>query len=278
MIARGDGAWVAPYAARVLVDEGGETRLKNDVRAAYAALTFDRTETLAEAFMAIEQAVPGSRIDDPGTKEADLSRARRLLRLLPAIEDATRRSLKESGDDLLSAFNALMQRLVFRYARPVAGVDSDEVTAEAARAALMLLSTLLRTRFVHSIEPDAYLSVGRLKYWLKVDSWPKSTGPARQRLSQTLLQAITLRARTGNPSRELLKVLIQLAGDRRRVESNSPRSPTSRVSRPKCRSGCELADRRSPPGSKPGLARRLACATSMRCSRPPLSARPEFRI
>ena len=37
-------------------------------------------------------------------------------------------------------------------------------------------------------------------------------------MEQTLLQAIVLRARTGNASGELLAVLIQLAGDRRRVE------------------------------------------------------------
>lgn len=218
VIARAEAAWAAPYAARALVDESGEARLKNDVRTAYAALTFDRSVTLEEAYATIGQAVMGSRLEDPGTKEADLSRARRLVRLLPVIEDATRRSLHESGADLLSAFNALTQRLVFRHARPMAGAESDEVTADTAGAVLMLLSTLLRTRFVLSVEPDAYLSVGRLKYWLKRDSWPKSTAAARQRLSQTLVQAITLRAKTGNPSRELLAVLIQLAGDRRRIE------------------------------------------------------------
>lgn len=218
VIARAEAPWVVPYAARALVDEGGEARLKNDVRAAYAALVFERSATLADAYRAIEGAVSGSLHEDPGTKEADLSRARRLTKLLPAIEDSTRSTLTDSGDDLVPAFNAMMQRLVFRHARPPVGGDGDDAAGASAEAVLLLLSTLLRTRFVLAVEADAYLSVGRLKYWHKTETWPKAAAAARRRLSQTLLQAITLRAKTGNPSRELLAVLIQIAGDRRRAE------------------------------------------------------------
>lgn len=218
VVARSEADWVPAYAARALVDEEGPPRLKNDVRAAFASLVFDRMETLTEAFRLMAGAVPGSLLEDPRTKDAELSRTRRLARLLPAIEHATRLAMSDNGADLAAGFNEMLQALVFRYGRPTTGTEGDDLAAGVVDAALMLLSTLLRTRFLISVETEAYKTVGRLKHWHKTDSWPKAARGARLRLEQTLLQAIVLRARTGNASGELLAVLIQLAGDRRRVE------------------------------------------------------------
>ncbi|WP_380874281.1 hypothetical protein [Sphingomonas sp. DBB INV C78] len=218
VIARSDADWVPSYAARALVDEDGQPRQKNDVRKAFADLAFSRSDTLADAFALLARAIPGSLHEDPRTKEAELSRAKRIVKLLPAIEEATRGALSDNGDDLSAAFNDMMQSLIFRYARPITGAESDEAAAGVVARALMLLSTLLRTRFLISVETEAYKTVGRLKYWHKTDSWPRDAAAARRRLEQTLLQAITLRAQTGSASQELLAVLIQLAGDRRRVE------------------------------------------------------------
>lgn len=223
VVARADADWVAPYAARALVEEGGEPRSKNDVRKAFAELVFARSPTLADAFLRIAEAVPQSSHEDPGTKEAELSRSRRLAKLFPALEDATRAALADNGDDLSAAFITMMQALVFRFGRPWAGTESDGAAAAVVEASLMLLSTLLRTRFLISVETDAYKTVGRIKYWHRTDSWPKSASAGRERLSQTLLQAIALRAKTGHASQELLSVLIQLAGDRRRIEPHIAR-------------------------------------------------------
>lgn len=213
-----DAAWVPAYAAKMLVDEDGQPRIKNDVRKILADIVFGRAETLSAAFTTVAKAVPGSQHEDPGTKGAELSRAKRLVKLLPAIEDAARLATADNGDDLAESFNEMMQALIFRFGRPPVGAEGDEAAAEAVDAALMLLSSLLRTRFLISVETEAYKTVARIKYWHRTDGWPKAAFASRNRLSQTLLQAIGLRAKTGNPSQELLAVLIQLAGDRRRIE------------------------------------------------------------
>jgi hypothetical protein len=213
-IVRGDPAWSVQYAARALVNEGGEPRIRNDVRGAFAALIFDGSPTLEAGLRQIAAAVPGSLHENPETKGAEISRARRISKLLPAIEEALRRTVGESGEGLSDAFNEMMQALVFRYSRPSAGAESDEVAGAVADAAFQLLGTLVRTRFSTAVEAETYKSVGRLQYWLKTRSWPDVSRNARDRLAQSLLEAISVRSTMGKASVELLKVLIQLLGHR----------------------------------------------------------------
>jgi hypothetical protein len=213
-VARGDPSWATRYAARALVEESGEPRIKNDVRAVFAAQVFNDAMTLADAFRLIASAVPGSLHEDPKTKTAELSRAKRITKLLPSIDDAARRTLRDSGEGLSEAFNAMMQMLVFRYSRPMSGLESDEISAGVANAVLLLLGTLVRTRFSIAVETESYKSVGRLQSWLKTRAWPANISAARNRLGQSLIEAIAVRASMGNASRELFQVLIQLTGHR----------------------------------------------------------------
>lgn len=215
---RGDPAWSLPYAALALVNEGGEPKKQKDVRATFAGMIFDRAPTLAAAFALIAAAVPGSLHHDPATKDHELSRARRLTKLLPAIEDAMRSTLRDSGDGLASAFNAMLHGLMFRYGRPIAGAEADDVAGEAADAAFKLLSTLVRTRFSAAVEVEAYRTVGRAQAWLKTRSWPDATDASRQRLNQSLIEAVAVRASMGKASQELVAVLVQLAGHRGTIE------------------------------------------------------------
>jgi hypothetical protein len=129
-----------------------------------------------------------------------------------------RRSTKDNGKELAEAFNAMLHSLVFRHARPTSGIEGDEAAAGVVDSVLSLLSTLLRTRFSLAATTETYKAVAQLKSWHKTQGWPKSSKQSRERLAQTLREAITLRAQMGKPSRELLAVLIQLVGDRRPVE------------------------------------------------------------
>jgi hypothetical protein len=220
VIARSRADWRLRYAAQALLNEGSipKTRDPRDVRTAFTDLLFDGAADLSQAFQLLNSTVSSSLHHDPGTKEADLSRARRLTKLLPPIEDAVRRSTKDNGAELAESFNGLLRSLVFRYARPTGGKEADEAAAGVVDVVLSMLSTLLRTRFSLAGTTETYKTVGQAKYWFKTQTWPSSTKQSRQRLAQTLREAITMRAQMGNPSRELLAVLIQLTGDRRPVE------------------------------------------------------------
>ena len=213
-IGRSTAEWLPAYAARALVDEGGEPRAKNDVRGAFAALVFERAPTLSAAFRLIAAAAPGSLHEDPRTKGADLSRGKRMGKLLPAIEEAMRNTVRDSGDDLPEAFNAMIQALVFRHARPPDTTEGDGIAATVAEAAMQLLGTLVRTRFSAAVEVESYKTVSRLQHWLKTRSWPGSTEQARKRLGQSVVEAISTRAGMGKASGELLQVLVQLTGHR----------------------------------------------------------------
>lgn len=220
VIARAEANWKLVYAARSLLNESSlpKTRDPRDVRSAFAEILFEGVPDLSAAFRILSAAVPGSLHENPGTKDADLSRARRLARLLAPIEDAVRNSIKENGGELAASFNEMLQMLVYRHQRPTVGLEGEDAAGGAVDAVLSLLGTLLRTRFSLAGQTETYKAIGQLKHWHKTQTWPKSSRLARQRLAQSLREAITLRAQTGKPSRELLAVLIQLVGDRRTVE------------------------------------------------------------
>lgn len=220
VVARADADWKVNYAARSLLNETSlpKTRDPRDVRSAFTEILFDGAPDLSGMFRTLAAAVPGSLHENPGTKEADLSRARRVARVLAPIEDAIRNGVKENGNELAASFNKMLQALVYRYARPMVGLEGDEVAAGVVDAVLSLVGTLLRTRFSLAGQTESYKAVAQLKHWHKTQTWPKCVRPARQRLAQSLREAITWRAQTGKVSRELLAVLIQIVGDRRTVE------------------------------------------------------------
>lgn len=209
-----DEPWLTRWAALALLDETNS----DNARTPLAALVLDRSPSLAEAFDLLASLVPGSLFERPATKEPELTRTRRLARLCDVLEGAIRNTNVESGPDLPAALNRLLQSLAFRYSRPTAGRESQEVTEAAAAAIMTFVSTLIRIRFSISADPESYSAIRRLKSWFGQGSWPAALKIARAKLSQSVREAIALRARMQLPSRDLFAVLTQLTGDRRTAE------------------------------------------------------------
>lgn len=210
MLDHAEGEWVAGWATKALLDEVGS----DEVRRALAAQLLARAPTLADAFLLLAKSVPGSLHERPGRKDSDLARHRRIARLFNVLEEAVRAARIESGSNLADALNAMLQATAFRFAPPKAGPEAEQETAGAAIAVLAFVSTLVRTRFSISTDPDAYAAVPRLRRWFGGQAWPHSMADALARTSQSVREAIALRARMSLPSRELLSVLVQIHEDR----------------------------------------------------------------
>lgn len=210
MLDHAEGEWVAEWATRALLDEAGS----DYVRRALATQAFARAPSLTAAFRLVAECVPGSLHERPGRKDDDLARHRRIARLFNVLEETVRSARIDSGADLVQALNAMLLATVFRFAPPVAGNDAELETASAARAVLGFLSTLVRSRFSISADPESYAAVPRLRRWFGTAAWPAPMSEALARTSQSLREAIALRARMQLTSRELLSVLISIHQDR----------------------------------------------------------------
>jgi hypothetical protein len=212
---RAEGDWVARYAAQALLDE----ERSDHARTSFARLVFDRSATLTEAFRLISSTAARSLHANPGKKDADLARARRLARLFPALTDATRLTSAETGECLDAEIRPLLQALMLRFSAPKVGTEGEDAAASAVKESLLFLSTLVRTRFSISTCSETYSPINGIKRWCERGEWPVEAKEAVARLEQSLLEAVMLQSRLGRPPSELVNILISLTGNRSRVEA-----------------------------------------------------------
>jgi hypothetical protein len=203
-------SWQVSWSARAMVDEANSPTVREEL----AKLLLNRAENVASVFQAITGAVPGSLLETPGRKDAELTRSKQAARMLAALQPALRLSPIDTGDNLAAAANAMIKALVIRFKAPKGeGADSVAATGEAVSEALGFIQTLMRTRFSISIEAESYALIRPLQVWAG-GSWPAETAEARAELASSVREAIALQARMQTVNRDLLAALILLMGDR----------------------------------------------------------------
>jgi len=159
---------------------------------------------LAEALKKMSSALKGIRFD---TLEPEVSRARRLLRLLRALSGPVRDTDLELGErsGKQLADLAKVGELGVR--------DEPTLRSQLAEATLEATSDIIRLHFVAATNPETYAGALAVRAWFVPASWPDELHATLVRLGRQISGAIELLAKQGVADDRLRDVLVVILGE-----------------------------------------------------------------
>ncbi|HRQ45536.1 MAG TPA: hypothetical protein PK725_01225 [Rhodocyclaceae bacterium] len=198
-LALADGTWLAAYLADAIAYEETGEKAREELIAALLA----RSETLAELFGRVAQAMAGVR---PETEKPGDSIGRRQARTLSALRALIPTSELEAGDELGKALHALVSLPLRAVGRP----KEEKVQHELAEEVVLLTHEIVRSRFSVATDPAVFQAVAYCRQMLGGSTWPDALQGALSLLVKDVREALILLGRQGVRDQGLLEQLDML--------------------------------------------------------------------
>lgn len=199
------GAWVEAYLLTSILGEQQSQRTR-EALIGELVLRVDNMSDLLEKLSSTSIVAPskGNRVNDLASICQALTRAISANRQVIAIDPQSPYMLDKLAGALVdhSGKGPLLPKL-----------------ESAAIALVRLLDEILTTEITLFVEADSYIVLNRVRRWWNVRSFPKELQFALRPIRDKLIGAITIRAKMGQKSRELLSHLTNIASEREQVSA-----------------------------------------------------------
>ena len=189
-----------PFSAHFVAGEG---QTQTDARGTAMNVLLRLAPSLSEAFVELERALAMQvhETQDPAT-----SRARRLLRVLEALQSGLRIVDPPLGAEPGEAYARMLRNNLSPRAE-------REVSIEATNVALSALQAWVRPNFATALSPKTFESIADLRRLFLPARWPDETRDSRTSLGRLLLEAISLLAQAGVTDQKLREALVLLVDE-----------------------------------------------------------------
>jgi hypothetical protein len=198
-----DRPWTKTYLASGAVQEEGSEPVRSECIEGLLTMSGDLAETLGELCQ------PARRLNFDTEKPGD-SKARRIRRILEALNSVYAVSPKEPGD---AAGQALRKMLVDSLAN-VPPVTKQSLTDELAEEVLKLIQGIVRARFSYVTSEDTYAAMEVVRGWYRDHTWQMFAEDSRSArlIARDLKEALELLIRAGVPDSGLYSRMTAALG------------------------------------------------------------------